>query len=181
MAISIAELTRSNFRADSLDCFVRHQEVTHCWRMIDGQWQLLPAAFTEDWSREKLRSEAEEILQVIDHGAAAYAAFDGNEVVGFVCLGEWLGSQSQYIELVSFHVSAPYRGKGIGRRLFAAVCDEARQRGAEKLYISAHSSKESQAAYHALGCEIAQEIDPVRASREPFDVQMEYNLGGMNQ
>ena len=32
------------------------------------------------------------------------------------------------------------------------ACEEARRLGADKLYISAHSSKESQAAYRALGC-----------------------------
>lgn len=178
MSVCITALTRGNFRADSLDRFVRRQEVTQCWRCIGGEWQLCPIAFTEEWNQEKLRSEAKELLQAIERGDAAYAAFDGEQVVGFAQLGDRLGSKGQYIDLVSFHVSAPYRGQGIGRRLFYALCDEARRLGAEKLYISAHSSKESQAAYRALGCELAREIDPVRVSLEPFDVQMEYDLGG---
>ena len=54
--------------------------------------------------------------------------------------------------------------------------DAARSLGVEKLYISAHSSKESQAAYRALGCVLAQEVDAKRAANEPCDVQMEYDL-----
>ena len=53
---------------------------------------------------------------------------------------------------------------------------EARQLGADKLYISAHSSKESQAAYRALGCAPAEEVNEKLAAVEPFDVQMEYKL-----
>lgn len=176
MPIEIKRLTSDNFRADSLDGFIRHQEVTECWRCVDGGWQLLPIAFTEDWDLPRLREEADDLLRTIDEGKSAIGAFDGNQVVGFAWLGERLGSRGQYIELVSYHVSAPYRGKGIGRRLFAEICDAARAAGADKLYISAHSSRESQAAYRALGCVHAQEIDSVRAANEPCDVQMEYDL-----
>ncbi|MBQ3955201.1 MAG: hypothetical protein II680_04870 [Clostridia bacterium] len=56
------------------------------------------------------------------------------------------------------------------------ACEEARRLGADKLYISAHSSKESQAAYRALGCSFAEEINEELAGAEPFDVQMEYRL-----
>ena len=56
------------------------------------------------------------------------------------------------------------------------ACEEARRLGADKLYISAHSSKESQAAYRALGCTPAEEVNEGLAAAEPFDVQMEYRL-----
>ena len=89
---------------------------------------------------------------------------------------ELFGSKKQYSELVLFHVSQPFRRKGIGAKLFRAICREARLLGAEKLYISAHSSKESQAAYRKLGCINAREINRAIADNEPFDVQMEYIL-----
>lgn len=176
MPAEIKVLTRDNFRADSLDDFIRYQEVNECWRCIDGEWQLLPIAFTEDWNLPRLREEAADLLRAIAEGNPVIGAFDGAQVVGYAQLGERLGSRGQYIELVSYHVSAPYRGKGIGRRLFAAICDAARSLGAEKLYISAHSSRESQAAYRALGCVPAQEVDAMRTASEPCDVQMEYDL-----
>ena len=43
-------------------------------------------------------------------------------------------------------------------------------------HISGHSSKESQAAYQALGCRHADEINKILAEKEPFDVQLEYIL-----
>lgn len=150
--------------------------MSECWRCIDGEWQLLPITFTEDWDQPHLRAEAADILRAIAAGIPVIGAFDGDALVGFAQLGERLGSRGQYIELVSYHVPAPYRGKGIGRRLFAAICDAARSLGAEKLYISAHSSKESQAAYRALSCVPAQEVDAKHAANEPCDVQMEYDL-----
>lgn len=159
-----------------LDSFIRHQEVRECWRCVDGEWQLLPIAFTEDWDLPRLREETSCLMCAIAEGIPVFGTFDGNALVGFAQLGERLGSRNHYIELVSYHVSAPYRGQGIGRRLFAAICDAARNLGAEKLYISAHSSKESQAAYRALGCVLAQEVDAKRVASEPCDVQMEYAL-----
>lgn len=178
MPIEIRQLTRDNFHADSLDGFIRHQEVTECWRCVDGEWQLLPIAFTEDWDLPRLYDEAADLLRTIDEGKPVIGAFDGVKVVGYAQLGERLGSRRQYIELVGFHVSEPYRKQGIGCRLFSAICESARATGADKLYISAHSSKESQAVYRALGCVYAEEIDSIRAANEPCDVQMEYDLKG---
>lgn len=176
MEIRIERLTAENFCPDSLDGFVRHQEVRECWRSEEGAWRLVPCVFTEEWDAARLRSEAGELLAASAAGNAVLVAFAGGEAVGFACIGDRLGSRSQYIELTIYQVSEPWRGQGIGRRLFDAVCMAAREQGAEKLYISAHSSKESQAAYRALGCTLAQEVDPARAAAEPFDVQMEYDL-----
>jgi hypothetical protein len=48
--------------------------------------------------------------------------------------------------------------------------------GAQKLYISAHSSQESQAFYKAMGCVEAMEYNKRLVSEEPCDCQLEYNL-----
>ena len=136
----------------------------------------MPIAFTEEWDLPRLREEANDLLRTIEAGIPVIGAFACEQLVGYAQLGERLGSREQYIDLFGYQVSAPYRGQGIGKRLFAAVCDAARSLGAEKLYISAHPSRESQAAYCALGCVHATEIDPVRAALEPCDVQMEYEL-----
>ena len=62
---------------------------------------------------------------------------------------------------------------GIGTALFSMARDWAREHGAGKLYISAHSAREPMAAYRALGCVEAEEIDPRHAAAEPCDVQLE--------
>ena len=56
------------------------------------------------------------------------------------------------------------------------ACQGARELGASWLYISAHSAKESMAAYRALGCVEAEEINWTLAKKEPCDVQLEYRL-----
>ena len=73
-------------------------------------------------------------------------------------------------------VSTEYRNKGIGKQLFKLIADSARQLGAKKIYISAHSSEESQAFYRAVGSVDAVEINQVIARNDPFDCQMEYVL-----
>jgi len=49
--------------------------------------------------------------------------------------------------------------------------------GAEKLYISAHSSVESQAFYRSMGCAEAEEYNARHVELEPCDCQLEYLLG----
>ncbi len=43
------------------------------------------------------------------------------------------------------HISYEHRSKGMGKKMFAVVCERVRAFGARKLYISSHSSEESQA------------------------------------
>ena len=106
-----------------------------------------------------------------------YGALEDGILVGYITIGTSLfGSREQYVQLVEFEVSEKFRGRKIGKRLFELGCEAARLLNAEKLYISAHSSKESQAAYKALGCVHAQEINAKLAEAEPCDVQMEYKL-----
>jgi len=56
--IRIERLTEDNFNSHSLDTFIRHQAVTECWRKVEGQWVILPIAFTEEWDLAKCREEA---------------------------------------------------------------------------------------------------------------------------
>lgn len=176
--VRVRLLRAEDTAADMLDSFIRRQVVTECWRCVDGAWRLLPIAFIDDWDDDRPfeQTKTAELIDTVDRGIPVIGAYAWGRLIGFAMLGERLGSRGQYIDLSSFHVSAPWRGKGIGKRLFAAACDAARALGAEKLYISAHSAKETQAAYHALGCVSAQEIDAAHVADEPCDVQLEYDL-----
>ena len=120
---------------------------------------------------------AREILHIIAGKGFAYGAFCEEKVVGYILVSnEFFGSSDQYFELLLYHVSEPYRRRGIGKKLFELACKTAKEIGARKLYISAHSSKESQVAYQKLGCIEAAEINQVIAENEPYDVQMEFIL-----
>lgn len=43
-------LTKQNFNEYSLDKFVRHQDVTECWRLVHGEWKLMNIEFVEEWN-----------------------------------------------------------------------------------------------------------------------------------
>lgn len=65
------------------------------------------------------------------------------------------------------------RGIGIGKKLFALCCQEAKRLGGNKLYIAAHPSIESQSFYRAVGCSPAEEVNERIFKREPLDIQLE--------
>lgn len=169
------KLDNENFNENSLDSFVRHQEVKECWRNINGEWQLMPIEFVENWNGEQLIAKAAVITEKIKGEWYGYGAFVEDKVVGYITVSyDKFGSRNQYSELVLFHVSEPYRNMGIGKSLFHMACKEAKKNCIERLYISAHSSKESQAAYRKLGCTFAEEINHRLAEEEPCDIQLEF-------
>ena len=170
-------LDNNNFTGNSLDDFVRHQTVTACWRKTDNDWKLVPNVYEENWSLEQRREIAEDVVHHMNLDQTGFGAFEGERIIGFATVSRRIfGVAARYVQLVCLQISEEYRRQGIGRKLFSMACEEARQLGADKLYISAHSSKESQAAYRALGCSFAEEINEELVAAEPFDVQMEYRL-----
>lgn len=177
MDITYSRLDSTNFTHFSLDSFIRHQEVNECWRKIDEKLKLVPLSFVEDWSLKEKRAIAKDITEHMEKDQTAFGAFNSRELIGFITLSHnFFGTTSKYAEVVCFQVSKPYRGKGIGRKLFNMVKEEAKIIGAEKLYISSHSSKESQNAYKSLGCVLAKERNEDLVKEEPFDIQLEYSL-----
>lgn len=86
------------------------------------------------------------------------------------------GAKEKYLDLTSLHVSEDMRGKGIGKILFLEAGAWAKEHGAKKLYISAHSAVETQAFYKAMGCVEAQEYHQQHVEAEPFDCQLEFSL-----
>ncbi len=160
-----------------MDDFVRRQTVTACWRKINNDWKLVPNVYEENWSQAQCRKMAEDVARHINLDQTGFGAFDGERIIGFATVSHRIfGAAARYGQLVCFQISEEYRRQGIGRKLFSMACEEARRLGADKLYISGHSSKESQAAYRALGCSFAEEINEEQAAAEPFDVQLEYRL-----
>lgn len=104
-------------------------------------------------------------------------AFVEGELKGFTAVKAGLfGANRGYLDLRYIHVSQDVRGRGIGHVLFKAAVKWAKAKGAKKLYISAHSSVESQAFYGAMGCVKAQELHTEHVRLEPYDCQLEYFL-----
>lgn len=157
--------------------FDRSQHITGYCHIINGEWQTLPQERDEGWTDAYLRHVVDDMRAIAAAGGTVPAALDGDRIAGFtaVCAAP-LGSRAQYRQLVKLYVDANYRGSGLGKTLFAEACRIAREMGAEKLYISAHSSIETIAWYRCMGCTEAAEYDAALAALEPDDVQMEFVL-----
>ena len=170
--LSEEEITRPLFSA-----FNRRRVVGDCLRRENGEWVVRPDPFIDDWSE----ADYEELIRCLKHtcraGGLVRGAWVRGQLKGFVSVeAEPLGSRGQYLDLSSLHVSLDARRLGIGRALFAAAAQWAFEKGAEKLYISAHSAVESQAFYRSMGCVEAEEYNPEHVRKEPFDCQMECAL-----
>jgi N-acetylglutamate synthase-like GNAT family acetyltransferase len=176
-AISYKELKETEIDVELFASFNRYQEVKKCWRKENGEWILKDIAFTEHWSAEEYEYLVKCLRNTIKTGGAVFGAFHNNVLAGFASVeNQFFGSQKQYLQLSCIHCSYEKRGMGIGKKLFSLVCKKAKDMGAQKLYISAHSSQESQAFYKAMGCVEAMEYDAKSVAEEPCDCQLEYNF-----
>lgn len=173
----IKKLSPDDCRPDLLSHFNRYQEVRRCWRKVDGAWVLKDSAFVEQWDEAEKARVAAVLRQGAEAGDSVLALYHEEKLKAFSRVEKPLfGSRKEYVNLDLLHVSHDCRRQGFGRMLFAESCGEARNFGAGKLYISAHSSEESQAFYRGTGCKEAAEINETLFKIEPFDVHMEYCL-----
>ena len=168
------ELTASAINPELFAHFHRRQVVTHCWRKIDGVWCVRPHAFIDDWTQKDYQKLVDCLQNTVRTGGMVTGAFDKGKLKGFVSVeSEFFGSKRQYLDLSSLHVSQEMRGRGIGSVLFTKAKAWAKEKGAQKLYISAHSAVETQAFYRAMGCREAKEYYAPHVQKEPFDCQLE--------
>ncbi len=175
--IQIVTLNNGNFNENSLDDFILNQNVTKCWRKVNDGYKLVDVSYIEDWNLSQRREMAQKVLSAIHSGDIALATVIDNTVIGFAIVKKnFFGSKRQYVDLAEFYVTMPFRRYGIGKMLFKKVSCEAKNIGAKKLYISAHSAEEIISAYKKYGCVFAQEIDKAHVEKEPCDLQLEYDL-----
>lgn len=169
--MNIEKVNSENFFTDSLDMFDRFQAVNSVFVLRDGQLSVVDKHFTEDWSAERKREKASQILS---GKYITYCAYDNERAVGEIMLVPELNKNRMIID--SFHVSRDYRRQGIGRALFGAAVKEAESRGASALYISACSSVDTIGFYLAIGCLPSSDPIDALAKDEPCDIQMEYSI-----
>ena len=169
--MTIEKADRSNFSENALDTFDRFQTVTQVYRLRNGQLMTEANPFTEDWSQERKREKAAEILS---GKYITFCAFEDGAAVGEIMLVPEPDKERMIVD--SFHVSREHRRQGIGRKLFEEARNEAKARGARALYISACSARETVDFYLAMGCRPSPDPIPAYAEEEPWDIQMEAEL-----
>lgn len=178
MKTKIKEIKRKDLTVELFAHFNRYQEVKRCWRKEDGKWVLKDIAFTEQWGPEEYKYLVECLKHTIETKGKVYGAYEGDKLIGFCSIEhERFGSGKQYAELSSLHVSYEKRGMGVGKQLFEAARSVAASFDAKKLYISSHSSEETQAFYKAMGCIEAEEYNQKAVEKEPCDCQLECDTG----
>ena len=125
--------------------FVRRQVVTKCWRKEDGEWKIKDVPFIDDWSEEEYATLVSCLNNTILTGGLVYGAFSNGVLKGFVSVEPTLfGGKQKYLDLSSIHVSEDMRGQGIGKELFLAAKEWAREkRSKEIVYFGALSRRES--------------------------------------
>lgn len=177
LRINYRELKMDDIKPDMLVHFNRYQKVEKSWYNKNGKWVLIDYPYVEDWDNEKKLSVANAFPEAINNGGYLFGAFDDDKLIAFALVyGEKLGTTGQYRQLEYLHVSNEFRRKGIGKKLFELCVETMNKTDTKKLYISAHSSKESQAFYRGIGCVDAEEINQELFENEPYDVHMEYIL-----
>ena len=157
--------------------FIRHQVVTKCWRKEADRWVIKDAPFIDDWTEADYGTLVSCLKNTAATNGFVYGAFYNGKLKGFVSVeSELFGGDQKYLDLSSIHISEDMRGQGIGKALFLAAGKWAKENGAGKLYISAHSAVESQAFYKKMGCVEAMVYHQGHVEREPYDCQLEYQL-----
>ena len=170
-------LTAEEITPERLAAFRRRQEVMLCYRRGEKGWEVRPDPFTDDWTEEERAAVVRALQETARSGSFVQAALSGEDIKGFAAVCKQpLGKKREYLDLAELHVSRKWRRRGVGRRLFRAAAAWAKEHGAEKLYISAHSAVETQVFYRSLGCTDAVWEDKRHVEKEPFDCQLEYCL-----
>lgn len=176
-AVQYRELEEDEMERGLFSEFRRHQVVTDCWCRINGTWVIQPDPFIDEWSGKDYVFLVQCLKNTVHTKGVVYGAFRQGVLKGFASVEpERFGNNMEYLNLSSIHISEEQRGMGIGKHLFLLAAAWAKNKGAEKLYISAHSAVESQAFYHALGCVEAETYRKEFVEKEPFDCQLEYRL-----
>ncbi|MET3549072.1 GNAT superfamily N-acetyltransferase [Paenibacillus favisporus] len=154
------------------------QYIKNAWREVAGKRQLVEINYHDkDWPNG-YDYHLSHLRDTIRSGGEAVGAFDGdNNLIGFTAVNrEVFGDKYRYVLLDQLFITLEHRGKGIGKKLFAIAAHQAREWGAEKLYICAGSAEETIAFYGAMGCREAAEVSRKLLENDPRDVQLEFVL-----
>lgn len=157
--------------------FDRYQEVNKCYRKENDKWIIKDVHFIDNWDNNRKKEIIQNLIDCIKAGGTVYGAYIDDKLIGFSSvINKLFGKNKEYVSLDYLHVSYDYRNKGIGKELFKLSCLEAIRMSANKLYISAQSSVESQGFYRSLGCIETVELNQKLYEKEPYDCHMEYVL-----
>ena len=156
----------------------RSEQIEHIYYLAHGALVLRPEHYAmRGWPP----GEAEQYLPILtdcyDRGGWFCGLFDDARLVGVAIVeSQFIGVNRDQLQLKFLHVSSGYRGRGLGKRLFELAQDEARARGAGRMYISATPSENTINFYLRRGCVLSPAPDPELFALEPDDIHLECDL-----
>jgi GNAT superfamily N-acetyltransferase len=134
-----------------------------------GSWSA--SAWNRDGHGEhSVEARVRELRRHVDHGGVAVGAIAGGRVVGIGVVVPHL--RPGLAQLAFLHVSAPWRGAGIGSRLSAQLDRTARTAGDSEMVVSATPSENTVRFYAGRGFRPTAEPLPELFALEPEDVHM---------
>jgi ribosomal protein S18 acetylase RimI-like enzyme len=144
-------------------------QVVYKW--INGRVEAAP----ERWHRPRSHSDAwkqkaDRIKARLARGGAAFGAFAGERLVGFVALQHRLADDVALLS--ALWVSRDHRRQGIATALTREVLRLARETGATAVYVSACPSESAQGFYRSLGFSPAVFVHRELYEAEPEDIHM---------
>jgi len=150
----------------------RYEIVEEVYYFRDGKL-VLEKEYREIIGISDISEVIEDYIEDYDGGGTFIGAFAGEKLVGLSGIGgKLIGENKDIIQLTSLWVSNKYRKKGIGRQLISMLKEKARQSGAEKLYVSAVSSKNTVDFYRGAGFNLTTSVKELFED-EPEDIHMD--------
>lgn len=156
----------------------RSEVIDAVYYLEDGALVLKPEHYDmRGWPAGEAARYTPVLEECHDQGGWFHGLFEGGRLVAAAVLeNRFIGRGQDMLQLKFIHVSSDYRGRGLGRRLFRLAEEEARRRGAKRMYVSATPSERTIGFYLSLGCKVTAEPDPELFVLEPMDIHLEYDL-----
>lgn len=156
----------------------RSEQVEYNYRIRDGRLELFEYKCNiKGFSETKLKTHKESLYFLFDRGGSVFGAFKNDRLVGLISIDNiFRGPKKDKLQLSLLHISKEYRGNGIGRKLVELVKTKAKEKGANKLYISCAPIKNTIDFYLRIGCHPTTELEDDLYRLEPDDIHMELKV-----
>ena len=159
----------SIFSPTLLTGFSHDQKWSEQWVKQEGAWVLEQTTQCRKWSNDKKVWISSYLEEQTKHGGQTYGAYIYDRLVGFAAHGApKMIDEIKWINLTMLFVDEDYKRRGIGTLLFDKIITSAKEKGVEKIFVSAIPSKETIAFYFSQGC-----VDAKTAIEEFVDTQQD--------
>ena len=174
-----ASLDVRRLRRDELDRVAEIDRTEHIEVLVvqegerlverEGSWDA-PAWDPDGTGPHSVAARVRELNGALDLGGIALAALADGRVIGIGVVVPRF--RDRVAQLAFLHVSAAWRGQGVGSSLSARLDDLARSAGASEMVVSATPTGNTVAFYRARGfTPMAHPLDEL-AALEPDDIHM---------